>query len=85
MLREACTPQKKKECAKNSGEHLALMCSQCEHREPYEPSEWFNHIWFLYSLQQGGYPFDANDLTIEEWIDIGILRSEIEAMKMGIK
>lgn len=55
------------------------MCSQCEHREPYEPSEWFQHIWFLYGLHRGGYPFQANDLSIEEWVDIGIIRNAMEA------
>ncbi len=56
------------------------MCSQCEHREPYEPSEWFQHIWFLYRLQVSGYPFKANDLTVEEWMDIGMIKDEMEAI-----
>jgi hypothetical protein len=79
-----CTPQKKKECLKNSGVHIELACSTCEAREPYEPSDWFNHIWLLYELQRGGYPFEKNDLTINEWIDIGVLRTEMEIMKTGL-
>jgi hypothetical protein len=58
-----------------------MACSACDKRETYEPSEWFNHIWFLMRLQLGGYPFKANDLSIEEWIDIGVLKEEIEGMK----
>lgn len=27
----------------------------------------------VYALQQGGYPFEANDLTIDEWRDLGRL------------
>jgi len=50
-----------------------------------EPSDWFNHIWFLFSMQQGGYPFRQNDLTIDEWLDIGLLKGELEAMKMGFE
>lgn len=57
-----------------------MMCSDCEAREPYEPSAWFHHIRFIYRLQQGGYPFEANDLTLEEWIDVGTLREAIEKL-----
>jgi len=32
-------------------------------------------------LMQGGYPFAANDLTIEEWMDIGVMKMEMEADK----
>lgn len=53
------------------------MCAQCDGREPYEPTDYFNKIWRLYKLQQGGYPFDKNDLTPEEWEDLGTLREEI--------
>lgn len=57
------------------------MCGQCEHREPYEPSEWFQHIWLLYRLQTGGYPFKADDLSMEEWLEIGVIKDEMEAMR----
>lgn len=59
---------------------LEALCKTCEAREKYEPSEWFNHIWFLYALKRGGYPFKANDLTIDEWMDVGILSDEIESL-----
>ncbi|MEW6115389.1 MAG: hypothetical protein AB1553_00610 [Nitrospirota bacterium] len=41
-------------------------------------------MWFLYELQRGGYPFQKNDLSLEEWIAIGVLKEEIDAMKMGL-
>jgi len=28
-------------------------------------------------LQRGGYPFAANDLTLEEWVDLGMVREAI--------
>ncbi len=59
---------------------LAFMCSQCEGREKYQPSEWFNHIMFLYGLQRGGYPFRANDLTIDEWLDLGTVRDHFHLL-----
>lgn len=59
-----------------------MLCSQCEVKEPYEPSAWFEHIWFLYQLQRGGFPFEADDLDLIEWIDLGIMRAELEAISM---
>jgi len=32
-------------------------------------------------LMQGGYPFAANDLTVEEWMDIAAMKMEIESDK----
>lgn len=64
---------------------LEYMCSQCEHREPYEPSDYFKHIWFLYMLQKAGYPFEKDDLSIEEWMDIAVLKDEIEALKFKMQ
>jgi hypothetical protein len=36
---------------------------------------------YLLSLQQGGYPFGRNELTVEEWLSIGRLKSEAEIVK----
>lgn len=60
------------------------MCATCEHREAYQTSAWFNHCWFLYQLQRGGYPYGKNDLTIEEWISIGEIRGELDSWKTGM-
>lgn len=60
---------------------LPVKCAQCNGREPYEVSFWFVHIWHLYGLQKGGYPFAANDLSTKEWLDMGELRTELEADK----
>lgn len=57
-----------------------MLCSQCEVRD-YKPGAWLEHIWFLYRLQQGGYPFKADDLSIEEWLDLGFLKESMEDKK----
>ena len=80
-----CTTERKKECIIASGELINLVCSQCSAKEEYEPSAWFNHIWFLYSLQVAGYPFAKDDLTVEEWLDLGILKAELERLQWQMK
>ncbi len=42
---------------------------------------WFNHVWFLYRLHIGGYPFAKNDLSVDEWLAIGELKEAIEMEK----
>ena len=64
-----------------SGELLAAKCAKCDGSVPYEPSEWFGHIWYIYRLQRAGYPFGANDLSVEEWMDMGVLADEMERME----
>jgi hypothetical protein len=31
----------------------------------------------LRALQRGGYPFQADDLSIEEWIDLGQIKAAL--------
>jgi len=54
------------------------MCGTCEARDGVEISDWFGHIWFLYRLQQGGYPFAANDLTVDEWLGLAELKAALD-------
>lgn len=50
------------------------MCQTCQDNKPFKPSPWFNHIWMLYQLQQGGYPFAKNDLELTEWLAIAEMK-----------
>ena len=54
------------------------MCKTCPDNKPYQPSAWFNHIWMLHQLQQGGYPFRANDLELSEWLALAEMKQAIE-------
>ncbi len=55
------------------------MCSACPAREPYQASAWFNHVWQLYQLQKAGYPFAADDLTLEEWYGLAEMVAALDA------
>ena len=37
-------------------------------------SPWTWHLVLLHQLQQAGYPFNANDLTLEEWLLLGLVQ-----------
>jgi len=32
----------------------------------------------IHTLQQAGYPLTADDLTLEEWFDLGRIRTALE-------
>jgi len=61
---------------------LAYACSACDRKEPHQASDRFNHAWYLYTLQVAGYPFKQDDLSMDEWLMIAELKSELEAMKV---
>ncbi len=54
------------------------MCKTCPHNKQFQTSAWFNHIWMIYQLQQGGYPFAKNDLEISEWLAIAEMKQAVE-------
>jgi len=33
---------------------------------------------FLLRMSKAGYPFKPNELTVDEWLDMGILKAELE-------
>ncbi|GBC62485.1 hypothetical protein DENIS_3457 [Desulfonema ishimotonii] len=35
-----------------------------------------------YNLQQAGFPFEKNDLTLEEWADLGQVRAALNPQQM---
>jgi hypothetical protein len=37
----------------------------------------------LYNLQKSGYPFRANDISYQEWMDLGRVRQIFDARNIG--
>lgn len=31
------------------------------------------YLWKNYNLKHGGYPFEADDLTPQDWLDLGVM------------
>lgn len=69
----------KRACAANLRENLAAACEACA-KKPLEPSPWVRHIAWLALLKKGGYPFDKNDLSIDEWTALGEYCEEIDML-----
>jgi hypothetical protein len=57
---------------------MEWTCANCPKKKETDIGEYTRKMLRINALQQGGYPFDANDLTPDEWIDLGIVRRYFE-------
>lgn len=79
-----CGDEQQQKCLANSGEHLHLLCAQCERRE-YEPHPYIAQLYQLYLLQEAHFPLDAEACALDTWHDLAILRSRIMARAYDVK
>jgi len=64
-----CSPEVRQKCQMENGSFAAWACGVCqEYLRPEAVSPWTWHLLFLYQLRRAGYPFKANDLTLETWL-----------------
>jgi hypothetical protein len=79
-----CGPAEKRRCRTEGGVFAAWACSVCEEcLRPETLSPWTWHLLFLYRLRQAGYPFRANDLSLETWLLLGLVQKVLENTQRG--
>jgi hypothetical protein len=78
-----CTSEDELKCRVENEGYEEWACEKCEKKKSRESSPWTMHLMYLRNLQKGGYPFKANDLSLEEWIDLGMLNDLIERKSRG--
>lgn len=69
-----CSKEERERCGNEFGENLEWACGKCEKAERIEALElnaYTAKLFRLRLLRAAGYPFGANDLTPEEWEDLG--------------
>ncbi len=70
-----CGPEQRGRCTAENGAFAHWACQVCEeYLRPEAVSPWTWHLVFLHQLQRAGYPFKANDLTLEEWLLVGLVQ-----------
>jgi len=80
-----CNPDEEEKCRQEIGneELLKWSCEKCEKKKVDSIHPWTNHLLVLRRLVLAGYPFKRNDLSIQEWLDLGFL-NEAMAIRMKI-
>ena len=72
MRTSQCDSLQEKKCRKEFGEELMdWTCSQCEKKKADQLSPYMGKMFRLHHLKLAGYPFKADDLSPEEWEDLG--------------
>ena len=79
-----CGPEERRRCRTESGAFADWACAACAERvRPEAISPWTWHLVFLYQLSRAGYPFKANDLSLETWLLMGTVRRVLEGTQRG--
>lgn len=68
-----CFADEEEKCAAEFEDNLKWACDNCPKRRADDLHEYTQKLIRLRSLRMAGYPFGADDLTLEEWIDLGRL------------
>ena len=79
IRRGLCTKQEAANCLDEYGETgIEWACANCPKKKFSDLRDYTKKLFNLFALQRGGYPFEANDLTLEEWADLGRLRETLQ-------
>lgn len=79
-----CGQAEQRRCRAESGAFADWACAACAERvRPEVISPWTWHLVFLYQLSRAGYPFKANDLSLETWLLMGTVRRVLEGNQRG--
>ncbi len=77
-----CHAERRRTCRLENGTFAEWACQECrEFRQPESISPWTWHLMLLYQLKQAGYPFKANDLSLETWMLLGLVQQLYESGK----
>jgi hypothetical protein len=75
-----CRGEQRRACQSENGAFAEWACQNClEYRRPETISPWTWHLVFLYRLKRAGFPFQADDLSLETWMLLGLIQRVFEA------
>jgi len=66
-----CDETEEEKCRNEFGDKLAWTCANCPKTREEDLSEYTVKLLKMRTLRMAGYPLRANDLTYEEWLDLG--------------
>lgn len=79
-----CRGERRRACRAENGAFADWACRECrELVRPEAISPWTWHLIFLQRLQRAGYPFRANDLSLETWLLLGAMSEVLKNSRKG--
>ena len=80
-----CRPEQRQICRAEDGAFSDWACGACaEYLRPEAISPWTWHFMFLHRLKKAGYPFQANDLSLETWLLLGLVEEALAQPRGGL-
>lgn len=79
-----CSGADREKCAAEFGDNLEWTCTNCEKKRAADLSPYTIKLLRLRNLRQAGYPLQANDLTLEEWLDLGDLENALPSSESSL-
>ena len=75
-----CPPREREACRAEFGDNLDWACSKCPKGRPGDPRlhPYTRKLLTVHSLQEVGYPLAADDLSLEEWLDLARLKRALK-------
>ena len=61
------------------------MCSECFSGNKKRPGRYIMKMLTMINLRDAGYPMNPNLLTIDEWLDMKLIKDEIHSIQNQIK
>ena len=77
-----CDQGSKEQCWKSYKGKLSEfknLCARCEKKKGRKISDWTLHLLDLRRLTLAGYPFGKDDLSYEEWVDLGLINEMLKS------
>ncbi|ACL05235.1 hypothetical protein Dalk_3547 [Desulfatibacillum aliphaticivorans] len=63
----------KSKCRAEFGDYLSWACGKCHKAREEDLHPYTQKLFRIRALQKAGYPFRANDLALEEWLDLAAI------------
>jgi lipopolysaccharide biosynthesis regulator YciM len=81
-----CTATQQHKCQEEDQEFAKWACNHCQdYVRPEQISPWSRHLFLLHQLKEAGYPFQANDLSLEVWMMLGQVKRLAQRYRPPVK
>ena len=68
-----CDEKEQAKCEEEFGDNLEWTCENCKKTRSEDLHPYTLKLFRIRMLREAGYPFRANDITYDEWVDLGRL------------
>jgi len=63
------------------GENLDWTCANCPNTKAEDISQYTLSLFEIRRLRAAGYPYQKNDLTLEQWEDLGMMEDMMQGRR----